>query len=311
MGNNVLFRLWRDHSMRDFHVTLGVISVVSQVIGNISKNPNMYVIGDVVALIGIFHFFIHSYFHRQQQFVTDNQRVYSLPKKKIGKTGSLYLLAFVISVGVGMAVARELYVGTLFAKIKAMFVYLFGAALSAVLGTEGLGKDELMVQNNTNLMGVMNQISGKEKSPWENLINSIQTVLIIVGIVLLVVLCIAVLVNYVRRLIKGSQLQVKNQREHVVADREEALGRKEGGRRKILDFSSNAKARRIYRNSINRRRRRGQVVSDWMTPSEIEAMVAFSGEEKYQELHEIYEKARYSEDGCSEADVKRAKSLKV
>ncbi|MGN0405531.1 MAG: DUF4129 domain-containing protein [Bariatricus sp.] len=311
MENNVLLRFWVNSSMRNFHVTMGVLAVAVHMVGKLSKTPELFALADMVALFAIIHFFIHSYFHRQQKFLSDNQRVYSLPKKKIARTGSLFLIGFLVAVSVGMAVVKEIYSGTLLDKLKAMFFYLLGTLLGSVFDSDGLGRDELMLQDNTDLLGVMNQFSQKSDSPWDNLINSIQTILIVVGVIFLVVLCIMMIVNYVRRLIGGAKFDVKGQRGLDVNDREESLRGKNAKHEKILDFSPNAKARRIYRRSINRQRKRGQVVPEWMTPSEIENMVSLCGEEKHRELHQIYEKARYSETGCTEEDAQRAKALKV
>ena len=311
MENNVIFRFWVSHSMRDFHVALGVASVVIQVVGRLSGHSELFAVADILALFTILHFFLHSYFHRQQQFLTDNQRVYSLPKKKIARTGAGFLCIFLIVASVGMTIVKEVYSGTLLAKLKAMFLYLLGGIFGALLGTDGLGKDDLLLQDNTNLLGVMNQVSAKSDSPWDNVINGIQTVLIIVGVLLLVVLCITLLVNYVRRLIGGVKVEVKDAKGRDVNDREERIRGTGSKREKLLDFSPNAKTRRIYRRSVNKQRRRGQTVPEWMTPKDIEAMVAMPGDEQHLELHHIYEKARYSEHGCTEEDAKRAKLLKV
>lgn len=311
MENNFVYRFWVNSSMRDFHVTLGVLAVVTQVVGRLSGRPELFAVADVVALFTILHFFIHGYFHRQQKFLTDNQKVYSLPKKKIARTGGFFLVGFLVAVSVGMAVVKEVYSGTLFAKLKAMFLYVLGVMFGAILDTDGLGKDELLLQDNTNLLGVMNQFSQKSDSPWDNVINSIQTILIVIGVIFLVVLCITMIVNYVRRLIGGAKFDVKGRSGREVNDREESIRGKGAKREKLLDFSPNAKARRIYRRCINRQRKRGQAVPEWMTPAEIESMVALSGDEQHLELHHIYEKARYSELGCTEEDAKRAKALKV
>ena len=126
MENNFIYRLWIKSSMRDFHVTLGVLTVVARVVGQLSKHSELYAVADIIAIFAILHFFIHGYFYRQQKFLTDNQRVYSLPKKKIAKTGGVFLCGFVVAVSVGMAVVKEIYSGTLFAKLKAMLFYILG-----------------------------------------------------------------------------------------------------------------------------------------------------------------------------------------
>lgn len=311
MENNFVYRFWVNSSMRDFHVALGVLAVAAQVVGRLSGHPELFAVADLIALFTILHFFIHGYFHRQQKFLTDNQKVYSLPKKKIARTGGFFLVGFLVAVSVGMAVAKEIYSGTLFAKLKAMFFYVLGVVFGAILGTDGLGKDKLLLQDNTNLLGVMNQFSQKTDSPWDHVMNLVQTILVIIGVIFILVLCVMMIVNYVRHLLGKAGFEIKGAKGLDVNDREETIRSREAKREKLLDFSPNAKARRIYRRCINRQRKRGQTIHEWMTPAEIETMVSLDGNEQHMELHRIYEKARYSETGCTEEDAKRAKTLKI
>ena len=94
MENNFFFQFWVSRSLRDFHVVLSVVAICSQIIGAVSGNQNISSFGEIIALFTILHFFLHGYFYRQQKFLSDNMRVYSLPKKKIARTGSLFLLLF-------------------------------------------------------------------------------------------------------------------------------------------------------------------------------------------------------------------------
>ena len=311
MAGNALARLWVRSSMRSFHVTIGVVAVASQVIGRISGSPRTTVFGEIITLFGILHFFLHGYFHRQQKFVTDNMRVYSLPQKKIAQTGALYLAVFLVMTLIGMALVREIYSGTLLDKLKTLFLYCLGAIFGAVFETDGLGRDELTVQSNTDLLGAMNQIAAQSDSPWDNLINSVQTVLIIIGVLLLLVLCVMGLVSLARRLILRARPEAGRTVARNTADRETRLSGSAGTKERLLDFSPEAKVRRIYRKCINHRRGRGQAIPEWLAPAEIEQLVALPQDERYQALHAIYEKARYSEAGCTEDEVRRVKDLRI
>ena len=311
MANNLFIRFWISSSMRNFHVSIAVIAVASYVIGGISNNPSLTVFSDVVTLFGIIHYFIHGYFHRQHQFLTDNMRVYSLPKKKIARTGSLFLTLFMLMVCIGMAIVREIYQGTLLAKLKTLILFVLATILRALFGTDGLGQENHITQNNFDLIGSMNNIAAKSDSPWENIINAIQTVLIIIGVILMIVLIIMAVINFVRRLLGKAGLTVKKTVGKETNDREESLWGTRPKREKLLDFSPTAKIRRIYRRSINRQRKRGQIVPEWMTPAEIESHVSMPHDEQSRQLHEIYEKARYSENGASDDDARQIKKLDI
>ena len=206
--------------------------------------------------------------------------------------------------------SAKIYSGTLLDKLKTLFLYCLGAIFGAVFETDGLGRDELTIQNNTDLLGAMNQIAAQSDSPWDNLINSVQTVLIIIGVLLLLVLCVMGLVSLARRLILRARPEAGRTAARNTADRETRLSGSAGTKERLLDFSPEAKVRRIYRKCINHRRGRGQAIPEWLAPAEIEQLVALP-QERYQALHAIYEKARYSEAGCTEDEVRRVKDLKV
>lgn len=311
MENNRVLRFWVNSSMRDFHVVLGVAAVASWVIGNISVNPKMHVLSDILTLFAIAHFFVHGYFHKQQKFLSDNQRMYSLPKKKIRKTGGLFLGSFMIFVGVGIAVVREIYTGTLMAKLKALWMYLLGVVFGAFINTDGLGTDELTLKETEEILGIGGAVQAKEESFWDTIINSLQTILIAIGVIFIIVLLVSMLVNYIRHKMSSMGGNQRNKVARDVSDREESLRGRGARRDSIFDFSPNAKTRRLYKKTIQRLKRRGQIVPENLTPSEIETMVSMPAEAPYQELHMIYEKARYSEAGCSEEEARHAKALKV
>lgn len=310
MENNFFFQFWVSRSLRDFHVVLSVVAICSQIIGAVFGNQNISSFGEIIALFTILHFFLHGYFYRQQKFLSDNMRVYSLPKKKIARTGSLFLLLFLTCICIGMAIVREIYSGTLLEKIKSLFLYLFQSLLGQAFQSDGFGKGEMISQENT-LFGAMNQISAKPDSAWENLINQIQTILILLGILLLIVLCIFAVVSFVRRIAAKAHLQIKQVVRKDTIDQEKQLRRTASSKEKLLDFSPVAKIRRAYRRCINQRRRKNQSIPQWMSPKEVEQLVSVPEEMAYQQLHALYEKARYSQSGCSQEDVQTVKKLKI
>ena len=309
MENNRLFLFWRSSSMRDFHVLLGVISVGLNIAGKLSGNTNWQMQSELIALFAIFHFLIHGYFYKQQRFVSDNQKVYSLPKQKIARIGGIYLSVFLVLAGIGIAFARELAGGTLFEKLRVFFLYIFATIFRAFLSTDGLGKDKLMVRDDFSVIEGMNQIAQKGDSPWEKFLNNLQSVLIIAGVVILLVVLVMLFVNYIRKLTGNITGSVIRTGEQSVSDLEERIASGYGKRESIFDFSPSARARRLYRKEINRNRRRGQNLPDHMTPAEIEEYVALESG-KRSVLHSLYEKARYSQNGCTDEDVKTMKMAK-
>ena len=71
-------------------------------------------------------------------------------------------------------------------------------------------------------------------------------------------------------------------------------------RPRLLDRSPNAVIRRRYRRTILRAAK--EPPQPWMSPAEAEAHAKLTGSAT-ERLHTVYEKARYSPNGCSKQDL--------
>lgn len=311
MGSEQLLNFWKRHSMRTPNLIMALAAVASLIVSELSGDSRLMVVGNVIALIGIFHFFIHGYFYNQYRFLSNYSLRYSLPQKKIRKIGSLYFGGFLMAVGVGVAVIHELYSGTLLAKLKAMIFYVLEKLFGQIFDSDGLGRDEFIIQQKDSLLGTMNQIAKKPESPFEQLIETVQSILIVVGIVMILAVLVTAIIASIRRKIQGVRVDHESDGPVELADSEESLGKRSEQRDHPLDFSPTARIRKIYRKTINHHRRRGQRILDWMTPKEAEQFVGVPEDQPHQELHAMYQKARYSETGCSEEDLRRIRSLKL
>ena len=301
--------MWKSSSMRDFTVALCVFSVVCWVFGNMSKNEKFYIVSEIVFIFDLLHFFIHSYYYRQQLFFSDNRKAYALPEKKIRFQGGLALLLFLLLACFSMALCSEFYSGTLVQKISILLGYLFGGIFGALIGTGGMGRDELYHRDFSDMVESLDQLVGSEQSMWDKIINKVQTVLIVIGLIILAVVLISMLIAYIRNMISSRSGENRIKNVINLTDTESRIGNTSAARPSLFDRSSNAKIRRIYIKTIENRKRKAQSVPRWMAPSEIEELFIGSDEEKYRTLHEYYEKARYSEGGSSEDDAELLKKL--
>ncbi|MEG1427846.1 MAG: hypothetical protein RSC76_09180 [Oscillospiraceae bacterium] len=73
--------------------------------------------------------------------------------------------------------------------------------------------------------------------------------------------------------------------------------RQRKGKLRILDFSFNAAVRRKYVKAV--RHTKKSAPQPWQSPKEIEESAGISD----AALHALYEKARYSQEGCTKKDV--------
>lgn len=305
-----LFRYWSTHPLLDFHVGLAVIAVALSLISKVAEEPSYGMISDILAIFLILHYFIHGFYYRQHRFISDNQRVYSMPRKKIARISAILLAGFMFFICVGMALAKELYTGTLYEKVKALIMYILGMIFGALLDNDGLGRDDPAFADHKNVLGVMNGVTGHKEGIWDTILNSIQSVLIVVGLLALVILCVSLLINYVKNRISGFTLKGRKEIALDVSDREEGIFNRRNKRKKLLDFSPEARIRSLYRRSIKQHKGQNRMISPWMTPAEIETIAQLPSQPYYKTLHELYEKARYSQDGCTAEDVNQVKAQK-
>ena len=75
----------------------------------------------------------------------------------------------------------------------------------------------------------------------------------------------------------------------------------------FFDRSANASVRRLYRKQILRLRRRGQVIPESSAPREAEQLVGLTTRPDSDLVHRLYEKARYSENGCHDDELRQMK----
>lgn len=306
-----LFRYWTTYSLLDFHVTLAVVSIALSVIAKVAEEPAYGVVSDLMGIFLILHYFLHGFYYRQYRFISDNQRVYSMPRKKIARISAILLAGFLFMICIGMTLAKELYTGTLYEKIKALIMYIMGLFFGALLENDGLGRDDLAFTDHKGIIGVMNGVTDHKEGIWDTILNSIQSLLIVVGLLALVLLCLSLLINFVKNKLTGLHLNEKGGTALDVSDREEKLTNRKNGRKKLFDFSPEARIRSIYRRCIRQHKGQRKKVPVWMTPAEIEGMSELPIEPAYKTLHELYEKARYSQNGCSVEEVNQVKGMRL
>lgn len=102
----------------------------------------------------------------------------------------------------------------------------------------------------------------------------------------------------------GDRLEAINPFETIERLRREPRPRREPGE----GFGTpNQVVRRIYKKEI---KKGGNSPEPWHTPMQLEESAALLDDEVRREFHELYEKARYSPDGCSRQDSARMKQLR-
>ena len=79
------------------------------------------------------------------------------------------------------------------------------------------------------------------------------------------------------------------------------LRRKRGIRKLRKTISANELIRKIYRKKI--KAKMGKKIPLWASPKELETLAQWQETKENCQLHRLYEKARYSKEGCEKAEV--------
>ena len=295
--------------MKNVTVPLAVAAAAAAFLARISGDGKFALISEILGIAAVFHFLLHAYFYRRHRFLSDSQSVYSMPKKKIKSIGSRYLIVYLILTAAGMAAVRELYQGTLLAKIKYFFLYILAKVFGFVFENGGIGGTETITGDRYGLMETLGQFGEGSSSGWQRFVGTLQSILVIGGIFLVAFLLIALLIANLRRKIqemsgRGGSAEIRD-----TNDRSARLRRANKGPG-IFDPSANARVRRLYKKTVLRKKARSQVLLDCWTPTEIERSVRLeeASPDGSRRLHHIYEKARYSRNGCVEDEVEQAKA---
>lgn len=141
-----------------------------------------------------------------------------------------------------------------------------------------------------------------EPNPVLILIFRVLEYILLAAVCIGAVFCIIFGALRLSRLFRHSFQDKDDLVENLQDDRRETIRerRQHRDRPGFFDRSPNAIVRRRYRRTILRAAK--EPPQPWMTPSEAETHAKLTGRE-IEQLHVLYEKARYSADGCSRQDI--------
>lgn len=144
-----------------------------------------------------------------------------------------------------------------------------------------------------------------DKSPIMQFVPFLVTVILVIAVVYLVwKLYKTILANYKIEADEAEFISIKEEKSYI--DREEKGNAIKFGK------TNKEKIRKIYINIINKRKRKLDItILPEHTPKEIKTLLAYKEEKEKlaDELTEIYEKARYSNQECTQEDVEKVKAL--
>ena len=236
-------------------------------------------------------FLAYSGIGRVEEYLELNRGMHGLPVRRIVRTAGIAVAALVLLAGALLLPASVLSTGSFrvdFSRLNHM-----GAA----------AQPETVMEEQPSGFEIPEELLGEEREPWFQIppfVSYLFYALAVGGI--------AALILYgIYQIFKNFRSSYTDNRDVVqFLGNQEEEERLEGERRhrkiSALDFSPNAAIRRRYRKTILRGSK--EKPEDWAAPAELEAGAGIADET----LHQLYEKARYSLEGCTPEESRALKS---
>ncbi len=266
-------------------------------------------------LADVFVCFLFGYLDNMQRFIRENKRIANLPVHSIQKVGRILLLVSVILLGL-IVLPSALYGREPLADlhIRRRTVEITPSTempemMPDILSPADLGMTE----------------APSEPPAW---LTALSNVLFYLGAVIAAAALLAVIYRICRNAL--SYFAQDEEDEILFLGAEETSGvhadRRLPREKKERRSSPNRKIRRLYkktiRNAMKKNAAQGKVESGqkfpagrtevpaesmfpagWETPSELETKAQLARDASTDKLHTLYEKARYSHEGCTEEDA--------
>lgn len=243
-------------------------------------------------LADVFVCFIFSYLDNMWRFIRENQKIANLPVHSIQRVGRILLLISVILLGV-ITLPSVLYNREPLTGLQ-----------NFIKPVKVTPSTELPEEMPDNFDGAdLRAIAGEPAEPpaWFLALTNVLMYLIALA-------AAAVLLFAIYRLCRRALAYFAQDEEDEIlflgTEETDSLHRSARlrGRAGERRGSPNQRIRRFYKKTLRRATQKRP--DGWETPSELEAKAGLSANDSTEKLHTLYEKARYSPDGCSDADAR-------
>ncbi len=279
------------------------IFIVLYIAGLVIPNQLLSTVNYYLAFAYAICLLIFTNFRNLDRYLDFNHDVQNIPTHQISRTNSWTLALITGLTVVAMIVLPLLGIDSL--------IKLIGKGLLRVLqwifgGSKTRPPSELPpeeIPQEQDFSG-LDGFEGSGPTWLTTLMNIAAIVLfVLIGIAAVAALVMGI-IHLVRKYYKPLRENADEQEFILPEDSKETVARKVQRTVPLWrDLSPNGTVRRIYRRAVEKKRQ--PVDSKALTPAEIEDLVGLSEAEHRSVLHELYEKARYSENGCDRDDIRR------
>ena len=292
------------------HFAWLVLFIVAYLIGGSFKNDLMMKVCYYMCFAYALLYIVYMNFTRLNEYLTFNKEVESIPYEQISRTNygtlGIYLLLTVALMVILPLIGIDKLAANFGAALKDLIAKLLNREIQYASNPEETKSTEKMFY----MESPLGQLGSAETPAWlrafYTVLSWIATVLVFGGLLFVLVAFAMRMMKAFYRADKGSNDRneflsgIKDEKSFMVS-RPSPVKRMQ----EWLDRSPNAQVRRIYKKQVLRHGK--EAPEKYMTPEEAENFVGFPQGKERSTLHEMYEKARYSKDGCTREDVRALK----
>lgn len=307
-----LLRYWASHSMMHVHVLFAVLASGIYFVSKMSdkKHDLAYLESWAILVfaIGVLHFLIHSFLYRQHKYLFDHQNVQSLPKERIRRFNFLFFLFFLACCVISVLLFSLLPISRMRDQTLYDLKVFFGLIIGFFISFGGTNTARYDYQNNAAKLAknTMAKEAGLEATPLALII--IKGALIVLGL-LLILYIIFRIVKEKFTAWRGEDALGGSRKIRGVDEISKRLDKDPLGKLSIFQRDPNSKIRRRFKQEILRgekdKKRFFYFTAKELTQNE------FGKNPSNREFHELYEKARYHEEGCDEQDWQRMREIRL
>ena len=280
-------RVRQDASVFDRpHYVALLVFIIPFYYGRINNDWFIQLMALILAFVYMSIVFAYNGFKKIEDYIQLNNTMAEFPERRIGKS-----MATIFGVGALIFLSVSL--------VCVMSSYeFFGIVIPQIEVSEE--EKALLVESTVDPYASyeqMAQLFGEAKhNPVMAAVDQTATIISVILMIGLFIFLIVELFLIFSKTVKKEKADIiestaEPELKEVPVEKKEKL--------KMLDMSPNAVIRRKYKKTIKSK----LTPEEWMTPSEMEKRGKFS----IDLLHNLYEKARYSENGCTQADKEAVK----
>lgn len=291
---------WISASLINLHLAIGILFLALYAVGLLAPDARLEQAGYWGIFVLILVHLLHLNLHICYLYLKNQQELSHFPAAQMKWLNSILVSLFLAACAFVMALAPYLGIDRLLGRLGNLLVQVIRWLVS-------LRKPAQQTAEQAAKWERSNPFAGLEAAEPSALVRFLDALLYVIGIALLIVLAFWMLRAALQALLRLLKPRSYDDDEKIfLAPGDLKLGQKRARSKKEAglwrDFSYNGRVRRRYKGEI---KKYGGKLPACASPEELEKLAGW--EEENGLLHQLYEKARYSEQGCSREDVGKLK----